>query len=66
MHNVFYVLVLRSYHYYPLDVVQYQFDKIREDLTCEEQAEAILDRQEWVMRRKIIPFVKVLWRNHSE
>ena len=60
MHNVFHVSVLRSYQYHPLHVVQYPFDKIREDLSCEEQAEAILDRQERVMRRKIIPFVKVL------
>ena len=66
VHNVFHVSVLRSYHYHPLHVVQYPFDKIREDLTCEEKAEAILDRQERIMRRKTIPFVKVLWKNHSE
>ncbi|GJY23997.1 retrotransposon protein, putative, ty3-gypsy subclass [Tanacetum coccineum] len=41
-------------------------DKIREDLSCEEEAEAILAREERIMRRKTIPFVKVLWKNHSE
>nr|GEY89292.1 hypothetical protein [Tanacetum cinerariifolium] len=28
--------------------------------------EDILDRQDRVMRNKTIPFVKILWRNHSE
>nr|GFD34448.1 hypothetical protein [Tanacetum cinerariifolium] len=31
-----------------------------------EEPEAILDRQDRVMRNKTIPFVKILWRNHSE
>nr|GFB00879.1 retrotransposable element Tf2 [Tanacetum cinerariifolium] len=31
-----------------------------------EQPEAILDRQDRVMRNKTIPFVKILWKNHSE
>ena len=37
VHNVFHVSVLRSYHYHSLHLMQYLFDKIREDLTCEEQ-----------------------------
>nr|GEX84491.1 retrotransposon protein, putative, Ty3-gypsy subclass [Tanacetum cinerariifolium] len=28
--------------------------------------EAILDRQDRVMRKKTIPFIKILWRNHPE
>nr|GFC06759.1 hypothetical protein [Tanacetum cinerariifolium] len=28
--------------------------------------EAILDRQDRVMRNKTIPFVKIHWRNHPE
>nr|GFB73364.1 hypothetical protein [Tanacetum cinerariifolium] len=31
-----------------------------------EEPEAILDRQDRVMRNKTIPFVKILWRNHPE
>nr|GEW13721.1 reverse transcriptase [Tanacetum cinerariifolium] len=31
-----------------------------------EEPEAILDRQDRVMRKKTIPFVKILWRNHPE
>nr|GEY40667.1 retrovirus-related Pol polyprotein from transposon TNT 1-94 [Tanacetum cinerariifolium] len=30
------------------------------------RTEAILDRQDRVMRKKTIPFIKILWRNHPE
>nr|GEV13226.1 putative nucleotidyltransferase, ribonuclease H [Tanacetum cinerariifolium] len=39
---------------------------IRADLSYVEELEAILDRQDRVMRKKTIPFVKILWRNHPE
>nr|GEU59189.1 retrotransposon protein, putative, Ty3-gypsy subclass [Tanacetum cinerariifolium] len=55
-----------SYNYHPYHVIQYPFDKIREDLSFAEEPEAILDRQERVMRKKTIPLVKVLWKNHPE
>ncbi|GJU94170.1 putative nucleotidyltransferase, ribonuclease H [Tanacetum coccineum] len=64
VHNVFHVSLLRGYNYHPYHVVQYPFDKIREDLSFVEEPEAILDRQERVMRKKTIPLVKVLWKNH--
>ncbi|XP_063942622.1 uncharacterized protein LOC135150292 [Daucus carota subsp. sativus] len=66
VHNVFHVSVLKGYKYHPFHVVQYSLHKIREDLSCEEEAEAILDLEERVMRKKNILFVKVLWKNHSE
>ncbi|GKD70818.1 putative nucleotidyltransferase, ribonuclease H, partial [Tanacetum coccineum] len=66
VHNVFHVSLLRGYNYHPYHVVQYPFDKIREDLSFVEEPEAILDRQERVMRKKTIPLVKVLWKNHPE
>ncbi|GJT57106.1 putative nucleotidyltransferase, ribonuclease H, partial [Tanacetum coccineum] len=66
VHNVFHVSLLRGYNYHPYHVVQYPFDKIREDLSFVEEPEAILDRQERVMRKKNIPLVKVLWENHPE
>ncbi|KAL8089625.1 hypothetical protein AgCh_039196, partial [Apium graveolens] len=40
-------------------------DTFDEDLSCEEEAEAIIAREESVMRKKVIPFVKVLWKNHD-
>nr|GFC05463.1 hypothetical protein [Tanacetum cinerariifolium] len=41
-------------------------DMIRTDLSYEEEPEAIIDRQDRIMRKKTIPFVKILWRNHPE
>ncbi|GKA02721.1 putative nucleotidyltransferase, ribonuclease H [Tanacetum coccineum] len=37
VHNVFHVSLLRSYNYHPYRVVQYPFDKIREDLSADTQ-----------------------------
>nr|GFB02017.1 putative reverse transcriptase domain-containing protein [Tanacetum cinerariifolium] len=58
--------VFIGYNYHPYHVVQYLFDKIREDLSFTEEPEAILDRQERVMRKKTIPLVKVLWKIYPE
>ena len=38
---------------------------IEENLTYEEQPVEILDRRDQVLRTKVIPLVKVLWRNQS-
>nr|GFB43800.1 retrotransposon protein, putative, Ty3-gypsy subclass [Tanacetum cinerariifolium] len=54
------------YKYHPLYVISYPLDQIRADLSYVEEPEAILDRQDRVMRKKTIPFVKILWRNHPE
>nr|GEX64639.1 putative nucleotidyltransferase, ribonuclease H [Tanacetum cinerariifolium] len=66
VHNVFYVSLLRGYKYHPLHVISYLLDQIRADLSYVEEPEAILDRQDRVMRNKTIPFLKILWRNHPE
>ncbi|XP_074355551.1 uncharacterized protein LOC141695184 [Apium graveolens] len=56
----------RGYKYHSLHVVQYTLHKIREDLFYEKEAGAILAREERVLRKNTIPFVKVLWKNQSE
>ena len=66
VHNVFHVSLLRGYNYHPLHVVSYPFDQIQPDMSLSEEPEAILDRQDRVMRNKVIPFVKILWKNHPE
>nr|GEY54657.1 hypothetical protein [Tanacetum cinerariifolium] len=66
VHNVFHVSFLRGYTYHPLHVISYPLDQIRTDLSYIEEPEAILDRQDRVMRNKTIHFIKILWRNHSE
>nr|GFA05865.1 hypothetical protein [Tanacetum cinerariifolium] len=55
-----------GYKYHPLHVISYPLDQIRADLSYVKEPEAILDRQERVMRKKTIPFIKILWRNHPE
>ncbi|GKE82405.1 hypothetical protein Tco_1552405, partial [Tanacetum coccineum] len=64
VHNVFHASLLRGYNYHPYHVVQYTFDKIREDMSFAEEPGAILDRQERVMRKKTIPLVKIIWKHH--
>nr|GEW93907.1 hypothetical protein [Tanacetum cinerariifolium] len=66
VHNIFHVSLLRGYKYHPLHVISYPLDQIRTDLSYVEELEAILDRQDRVMRKKTIPFVQILWRNHPE
>nr|GEX50700.1 hypothetical protein [Tanacetum cinerariifolium] len=56
----------RGYKYHPLYVISYPLDQIRTYLSYVKEPEAILDRQDRVMRKKTIPFVKILWRNHPE
>nr|GEX99670.1 putative nucleotidyltransferase, ribonuclease H [Tanacetum cinerariifolium] len=66
VHNVFHVSLLRGYKYHPLHVISYPLNQIRADLSYVKEPEAILDRQDRVMRKNTIPFFKILWRNHSE
>nr|GEW71247.1 putative nucleotidyltransferase, ribonuclease H [Tanacetum cinerariifolium] len=66
VYDVFHVSLLRGYKYHPLHVITYPLDQIRTDLSYVEEPEAIIDRQDRIMRKKTIPFVKILWRNHPE
>nr|GEW07332.1 putative nucleotidyltransferase, ribonuclease H [Tanacetum cinerariifolium] len=66
IHNVFHVSLLRGYKYHPLHVISYSLDQIRTDLSYVKEPEAILDRQDRVMRKNTIPFIKIFWRNHPE
>nr|GFC55374.1 hypothetical protein [Tanacetum cinerariifolium] len=47
-------------------IAKEKLKEIRADLSYVEEPEAILDRQDRVMRSKTIPFVKIFWRNHPE
>ncbi|XP_024962037.1 uncharacterized protein LOC112502378 [Cynara cardunculus var. scolymus] len=66
IHNVFHISSLRGYHYHLLHVIDYSLEKVEKDLSYIEEPEAIINREERQMRRRSIPFVKVLWQNHSE
>ncbi|XP_050132153.1 uncharacterized protein LOC126608298 [Malus sylvestris] len=49
----------------PSHVIPPQSLEINSDLTYDEEPVTILDRKDKVLRNKIVPLVKVLWRNHS-
>ena len=39
--------------------------QLKENLTYKETPVQIVDRKEQVLRSKVIPLVKVLWKNHK-
>ncbi|KAL5566309.1 hypothetical protein UlMin_029473 [Ulmus minor] len=65
VYNVFHVSMLWKYVLDPSHVLENEPIKVQEDLTYEEQAVQILDRKDKTLRNKVIPLVKVLWRNHK-
>jgi hypothetical protein len=65
MHNVFHVSTMRKYVYDPTHVLDYHDLSIQDDISIEDQPIQILDRREQVLRKKVIPLVKVLWSHHG-
>ncbi|KAK5785985.1 hypothetical protein PVK06_040609 [Gossypium arboreum] len=65
IHDVFHVSMLRRYRSDPTHVVPAAKIEVRANLTFEEEPVQILDRDVKVLRRKSVPLVKVLWRNHG-
>ncbi|XP_016721857.1 uncharacterized protein [Gossypium hirsutum] len=64
-HDVFHISMLRHYLSDPSHIVSVEEIDARPNLTFEEEPVQILDRDVKVLRKKSIPLVKVLWRNHS-
>ncbi|XP_052488353.1 uncharacterized protein LOC128041852 [Gossypium raimondii] len=65
IHDIFHVSMLRRYHSDPKHVVSVEDIEVRPDLTFEDEPIQILECDVKVFRKKSIPLVKVLWRNHS-
>ena len=65
IHDTFHVSMLRKYIPDPSHVLREQPVQLKENLTYEETPVQIVDYKEQVLRSKIIPSVKVLWRNHE-
>ncbi|XP_012477599.1 uncharacterized protein LOC105793220 [Gossypium raimondii] len=65
IYDVFHVSMLRHYRSDPTHIVPVQEIEVRPDFTFKEEPVQILDRDVKVLRRKSIPSVKVLRRNHS-
>lgn len=66
VHNVFHVSQLRKYVPDPSHVLEPRPLKVRSDATYEEIPVRIVDRKDQVLRRRVIPYVKVQWSNHTE
>ena len=65
IHDVFHVSMLRKYIANPSYILKEHPIQLKENLTYEEHPVEILDRRDQVLRNKVIPLVKVLWRNHG-
>ena len=65
IHDVFHVSMLHKYIADPSHILKEQPIQLKENLTYEEHPVEILDRRDQVLRKKVIPLVKVLWRNHG-
>ena len=65
IHDTFHVSMLRKYIPDPSHVLREQPVQLKENLTYEETPVQIVDRKEQVLRSKVIPLVKILWKNHE-
>ena len=65
IHDTFHVSMLRKYIPDPSHVLREQPVQLKENLTYEETHVQIIDRKEQVLRSKVIPLVKVLWKNQE-
>ncbi|GFY97645.1 hypothetical protein Acr_12g0001860 [Actinidia rufa] len=65
VHDVFHVSMLRKYVHDPAHVIHHYPLNMREDLSYVETPIEIIDRRDQVLRNKVIPLVRVVWRNHS-
>ncbi|KAL4017799.1 hypothetical protein IC575_021371 [Cucumis melo] len=64
VHDVFHVSMLRTYVPDPSHVVDYEPLENDENLSYTEQPIEVLAREVKMLRKREIPLVKVLWRNH--
>ena len=65
IHDTFHVSMLRNYIPDPSHVLREQPVQPKENLTYEKTHVQIVDRKEHMLRSKVIPLLKVLWKNHE-
>ncbi|KAL8124972.1 hypothetical protein AgCh_012593 [Apium graveolens] len=63
LHNVFHVSLLKKYNVDASHVIELELVEIQPDLSYVEQPVRILDRKERTLRNKVVPLVRVFWRN---
>ena len=69
IHDTFHVSMLRKYIPDPSHVLReqlVQLMQLKENMTYEETPVHIIDRKDQVLRSKVIPLVKILWKNHEK
>ena len=57
--------MLKKYLHDPSHILSYESLDVDPKLTYEERPVKILDRKDKVLRNKVVPLVKVLWRNQA-
>ena len=65
LHDVFHVSMLKKYLHDPSHVLSYESLDVDPKLTYEERSVHILERKDKVLCNKVVPLVKVLWRNQA-
>ena len=65
IHDTFHVSMLRKYISNPSHVLREQPVHLKENLTYEETPVQIVDRKEQMLMSKVIPLVKILWKNYE-
>ena len=65
IHNIFHVSMIRKYIPDPSHIIKYELMEIDKDLSYVEEPTQIIDKKEKILRNRIIPLVKVIWRHYS-
>ena len=65
IHNVFHVSMLKKYVPDPSHIFKTPPIDLEEDLSFEVQPVTIIHQEMKQLRNKVIPMVKVLWRNYA-
>ena len=65
MHDVFHVSMRKKYLHDPSHVLNYESLDVDPKLAYKERPVEILDRKDKVLHNKVVPQVKVLWRNQA-
>ena len=65
VHNGFHISMPKIYVSDQSHVLTQEPIEVYEDLMYEGKPVKILDRQDKTLRNKVVPLVKVLWRNHK-
>ena len=65
IHDTFHMSMLRKYIPDPSHVLGEQPVQLKDNMYYEETHVQIVDRKEQVLKSKVIPLVKVLWKNNE-